>query len=207
MNREIGNKDFKIWLLGDSEPKKWKNKIENPFDDRHPIVHNIWTAIIDKIQSLFFKYDRSRINSEIIFIRNAVDDQKYKPKSNEKNWDNINLEKNISEYMDLIKKYNPILILTFGAFAFEFGRRCFYETPKYPFSHWGAKNLGNEFKTRINEFSIKKSNLIPLLHRSIAGGKFIESHKYFCNKEEANYFKYVAEKLYNKLKDINEIKI
>ncbi|GAB4283750.1 MAG: hypothetical protein Kow0068_08670 [Marinilabiliales bacterium] len=207
MNREIGNKNFKIWLLGDSEPQNWKKKLENPLDDRHPIVHNIWTPIIDKIQCSFYKNDRSRIDSDKIFIRNAVDNPKYKPKSNEKKWNDKNLIKNISEYKELIFKHKPILILTFGSFAFEFGRRCFAENPEYSFSYWGAKKLGEEFLLRLNKFSINKSNLVPLLHRSIAGGRFIKSHNYFCDKENANYFKYVAEKLYEKLKDIKDIKI
>jgi hypothetical protein len=35
-------------------------------------------------------------------------------------------------------------------------------------------------------------NLFALLHVSIARGKFIESHEYFCDKPGANYFEEVA---------------
>jgi hypothetical protein len=36
---------------------------------------------------------------------------------------------------------------------------------------------------------------LPLLHRSIAGGKFLQSHDYFCRNSGANYFDYVGEKV------------
>ena len=43
-------------------------------------------------------------------------------------------------------------------------------------------------------FDPRKTNVIPLLHRSIAGRGFISSHKVFCggNDEKANYFEYCA---------------
>ncbi|MFZ4402034.1 MAG: hypothetical protein ACOYO1_18540 [Bacteroidales bacterium] len=194
MNREIGNPKFPIWLLGDSEPFKWKDLLEDPFDDRHPIVHNIWTSIIDKIQDRIYRQNNFRINTKDIFIRNAVANSITKPKNNLQIWtNNIDLQIELTDYQKMIELYHPKLIISFGSFAFEFGRRCLKENPEYPFIYWGAKNLGKEFFIRS-----KGENcpiLLPLLHRSIAGGKFLESHKYFCETSDlndSNYFNYVA---------------
>lgn len=204
MEREAGVKTFPIWLLGDSEPDNWKDVIIKPFDDRHPIIHNIWTSIADKIQNKIFIDQKSRIDFYKLFIRNAIADPKSKPLDRIIDWDySEDLKNNIKEYQKLIQHYKPKLILSFGAFAFEFGRRCFNEQPKQAFKFWGAKQLGKEFNNRIildNEI-----NLVPLLHASISGGRFIESHEYFCGYKGGNYFEYVAEKLFQKIRDYDGI--
>jgi len=206
MDREIGDKNFGIWLLGDSEPVKWKDKLNFPLDDRHPIIHNIWTSILDKIQDQLFKYNRSRMDTHRLFIRNAVDDPNLKPNPNVKDWNEITgLIENINEYKKLIYQYRPKLILSFGAFSYEFGRRCLHEDPPYEYNHWGAKNLGVEYRNKLNiDDNVK---LLPLLHRSIAGGKFIESHEYFCASTDSNYFEYVSNALFKEIKDCKEIMI
>ena len=85
MKRDCGDKNFPIWLLGDSEPENWKDVLTSPFDSRHPIRHNIWTSILDKIQDNIFRTNFNRINVERIYIRNAVDDPIKKPKYNQIN--------------------------------------------------------------------------------------------------------------------------
>jgi hypothetical protein len=41
-------------------------------------------------------------------------------------------------------------------------------------------------------FQPVQANLFPLLHVTIARGKFIQSHDYFCDQVGANYFEYVG---------------
>lgn len=206
MEREFGDKHFGIWLLGDSEPENWKDKLQYPLDDRHPIVHNIWTSILDKIQDKLFRENKCRIDTHKLFIRNAVDNPIYKPKSSTKDWDNIpELIDNINKYKQLIDEYHPKLILSLGAFSYEFGRRCLQENPCFPFNHWGAQNLGVQFREKLN--TNENVKLLPLLHRSIAGGKFIESHEYFCGSRKSNYFEYVANAIFEIIKDDKEIMI
>lgn len=213
MNRNYGKPDFGIWLLGDSEPDNWKEKLEYPLDDRHPIVHNIWTSIENKIQDKLFDYNKSRMDTHRLFIRNAVDDSKYKPERNLNNWEEKKeLIENIEEYKNLINTYHPKIILSFGAFSFEFCRRCLGEKPKYQYNHWDTKSLGVEFYNRVNSENIESQvKLLPLLHRSISGGKFLESHKNFCQSDDSNdqkypnYFEYVAKALFNQIKDLKEI--
>jgi hypothetical protein len=72
MKEYSGNPEFPIWLLGDSPPINWADILEVPFDPRHPIRHNIWTSVLDVIQSEIYKTRKCRLNSEDIYIRNAI---------------------------------------------------------------------------------------------------------------------------------------
>jgi hypothetical protein len=40
----------------------------------------------------------------------------------------------------------------------------------------------------VAEFSLLKPNVLPLLHRSIAGGRFLSGHSEFCGSSDGNYF-------------------
>lgn len=72
-----------------------------------------------------------------------------------------------------------------------------------PFFIWNTKNLSKLFCDNIS-----KNQLIPLLHRSIAGGNFISSHEHFCKgKCDNNYFKFVANSLFNRINEISAIYI
>ena len=97
----------------------------------------------------------------------------------------------------LLQAQRPRLLLSFGAFAFEFARRSRRESPPRACRHWSTKKLGQEFSKRIGEFDPDTCNLIPLLHVSIARGQFLSSHRYFTGKAEGNYFDYVAEQIAN----------
>jgi hypothetical protein len=39
---------------------------------------------------------------------------------------------------------------------------------------------------------VNTTNILPLLHATIARGKFIQSHNYFCDQEGGNYFDFVG---------------
>ena len=54
MKKETGNPRFPIWLLADSEPDGWRDRLDDPLDKRHPIRHNIWTSVLDVIQADVF---------------------------------------------------------------------------------------------------------------------------------------------------------
>jgi hypothetical protein len=71
------------------------------------------------------------------------------------------------------------------------------EPKKY--GSWGAKDLGFEFIRQINQFDPTLTNNLPLLHRSISGGKYIQSHDYFTGKGGDNYFSFVGNQLAEKL--------
>ncbi|MCE2485278.1 MAG: hypothetical protein J4F42_07175 [Desulfurellaceae bacterium] len=185
MQRESGSRKFPIWLIGDSNPKTWENALEYPLDPRHPARHNIWTPILDGIQEQVFLADRRRVRTDRLYVRNAVQDPEEK---------DGNIEKETSDFGDLLTRHNPKIVFTFGSFAFEFARQSVGENPKN-YRHWNTKKLGDQFRQRTRDFDPEKTNIFPLLHVSIARRWFLKSHDYFTGAEGGNYFDYVAEEI------------
>ncbi|MEQ8154489.1 MAG: hypothetical protein ABRQ25_06355 [Clostridiaceae bacterium] len=170
MNRDCGLIESKIWLIGDSEPDNFSEELENPFDLKHPTVHNIVTPIIEQIQddllSIMYRLDWNKL-----YIRNAV-----KTRSVWK--DEVGLSAEILKFRQLINKYHPIIIIPFGERAFEFVRRALNE--KSEGFEWGIDELGKEFIERCQKFNVHDTNIIPLLHAVICRGNFLIAHKMFC---------------------------
>jgi hypothetical protein len=187
MELEVGNRDFPLWLIGDSNPAQWESSLLTPLDPRHPVRHNIWTSVLDVMQDRVYREARLRIDSSRLYIRNALADSNNKPAPSERQW-GTSVQGAISDLQQLIKNDHPIMLFCFGAFAFEFVRRALGEAPPRKYGHWGARRLGEEFRARMAAFDLARTNAIPLLHRSIAGGKFIEAHEFFCGEKGANYF-------------------
>jgi hypothetical protein len=198
MEREVGDRNYPLWLIGDSNPTRWQSSLKTPLDPRHPIRHNIWTALLDVIQDKVYRASRMRVDTSTIYIRNAVDDPTKKPTQSSPQW-SILAEREISSLESLIKTYKPIMLFCFGAFTYEFVRRANGEHEQQKYGYWGAKRLGDEFRRRLGNFDPNKTNIIPLLHRSISGGKFIESHEYFCGEKSSNYYEVVGEKIAEKM--------
>jgi hypothetical protein len=200
-----------IWLIGDSYPKNWKfPDLEFVFDDRHPTIHNIWTSIIYKIQKRIYKLKLKIIDDDLFYIRNAIELASMRHGKDDYNWnaDVVGQEKTdylklqINTMKNLINKYEPKMVITFGAFAFEFIRRC-YGLTEIPFGNWGAKELRKQFIDSITNNEI----IVPLLHRSISMGHFLSSHRRFSHDTiedniNGNYFEFVSEKLYGRMVDI-----
>ena len=109
MKKEVGNKDFAIWLLGDSNPAKWEKVLETPLDPRHPTRHNIWTPVLDVIQDKVFRTSKSRIDASSIYIRNAVESPNDKPLKNDSKWHTKpKLSEHIEELEGLLYQHKPI---------------------------------------------------------------------------------------------------
>jgi len=191
LKKEIGDKRSEIWLLGDSNPKNWYSRLETPLDPRHPARHSIWTPILDNTQDKVYRKGRYRIDSSFFYTRNAIEDPSQKPPSNRTEW-NPFVDNEIARFGEVIRTFNPRFILSFGAFSFEFARRSMNEEPRRRYSYWGARKLGGEFRKRVTRFTMERVNVLPLLHVSIARGKFLKSHEYYCAEQGANYFDYVA---------------
>ena len=193
MNRDSGSRSFPIWLIGDSSPKNWEADLVDPLDSKHPARHNIWTPILEGIQSHLYASMRKRLRTDDIYIRNAVHRASEKPGGTALEW-SFDLEAETSELARLLDSHSPKLVLTFGSFAFEFARRSQEETPR-PFRYWSTVRLGQEFRRRIVAFAQPDITLIPLLHVSIARRYFLKSHKAFTEMEDGNYFDYVAREI------------
>jgi hypothetical protein len=191
MIREIGSRDFPIWLLGDSNPQNWATSLETPLDPRHPARHSIWTSVLDVIQDRVYRQSHLRVDVSNLYIRNAIGDPINKPRGNMLTWSTpVVIEKEY--FKNIVKESRPTLVFCFGAFSYEFARRSLSEKNIHPHGYWGAKRLGDDFRMRVKGFDLSKTNIIPLLHVSIARGKFMESHSYFCAPNYTNYFDYVG---------------
>ncbi len=197
MEKEDGTLDSQVWLIGDSNPENWDKYLHHPLDPRHPVRHNILTPILEVVQENVFHADRSRIDTKQFYIRNAVEDASGKPDSSDigKKWYDKHIVEELKEFRESLADKNPILVISFGAFAFEFCRRALEQNPERNYGYWDTTKLGIEFKQRISEFEPDRINLLPLLHVSIARGKFLTSHKNFCGKEGENYFEFVGQQL------------
>jgi hypothetical protein len=132
-----------------------------------------------------------------IYLRNAIEDPAGKPRSNSIEWEPI-VETELQGFQVVVREYHPIILFSFGAFAFEFARRALGEEPKKNYNYWGAKRLGHEFRQRVDQFDLNVTNLFPLLHVSIARGRFIQSHEYFSGQEGGNYFEFVGSRIAQK---------
>lgn len=196
MQRDTGDPSFPMWLLGDSNPKNWEHVLFTPLDPRHPARHSIWTPILDTMQDYIYRSSRKRIETSSLYIRNAIANPGIKPAATAVQW-NETINQEVRAYALQLATYHPRLIFSFGAFAFEFARRVVQPTfPISAYTRWGATTLGKEFIQRIERFDPQKTNLLPLLHATIARGKFIESHTYFSQHQlGANYFVFTGEML------------
>lgn len=191
MEKEVGDKNFSVWLLGDSNPSNWQDILVTPLDPRHPARHSIWTPVLDIIQERVFRLCKSRVDTTSLYIRNAVEDPKNRPPKNTIHW-NQELDRQVEELGKSLQQHHPPLLLCFGAFSFEFARRALNQEPKRKSNSWGARTLREEFQRRIDEFVPTKINALPLLHTSISRGRFIESHNYFSGQDGGNYYEYVG---------------
>lgn len=177
MKRDKGEKTYPIWLL---------------FNPKHPAVrHYIWTPVLAVIQDKVYRKMRTRIDASNIYIRNVVSDSKIVP--NTQNWWDRKVAAEIQEFREIVMEHEPKILISFGAFPYEFVRRVYAIKPEKGPKSWGTTNLGDEFSKSIENFDMNKTNILPLLRRVVGSDKFIEGP---CSE---NYFDYVGTKIADKL--------
>lgn len=199
MKNSVGDPEFPVWLVADSEPMSWQELLLTPLDPRHPARHSIWTSVLEYMQEALYRQDRRRFATDRLYIINAIKDPDDKPKAMDVDWPD-DLRKKTYSLRDRLLNFKPKVILTFGASAFEFVRRAYGNELPLPYGKWSTKRLGEEFRKRIALYNPSGINVLPLLHVSISRGRFLESHRYFVGeggKEPANYFEFVGTKLAN----------
>ena len=189
-----GDPTFPIWLIGDSPPEAWADKLDTPLDPRHPARHSIWTSVADPMQDMLYRQRKLRLDTSRLYIRNAMN----KPLA-------LSIIKEQTRQSqealkELLDKYKPSVVLTFGVNAFMITQLARGETISIKAA--SAKLLGAQFRTRIEKYDDQKVNIIPLLHVSISRGRFLEAHRDFVGADGGtpqNYFDYVGKKLANLL--------
>ena len=190
MKNSVGDPEFPLWLIGDSPPEKWANKLDSPLDPKHPARHNIWTSVADSMQDRLYRQSRLRLDTSRIYIRNAAD----RPMTISNYQKQMRLSQKILQ--ELIEKHKPKIVLTFGIYSFMTTLLASGELPQKLYKT--TKLLGEQFRNRIKNYDNHKVNVIPLLHVSIAWGRFLEAHRDFVGtdgKIQPNYFDYVGGKI------------
>lgn len=181
--RESGERSDPIWLL------------VNP---KHPAVrYYIWTPVLAVIQDRVFRDTHKRIDTDNILIRNVVRESGLV--ANTLNWWGAEVEAEIASFRELVHEHKPKMIVTFGAFPYEFMRRVYELQPIKGPKYWSTARLKDEFEKSILNFDMNKTNRIPLLRRVVESGKFIEGHNYFCEELVENYFYYVGTMIAEKI--------
>ena len=183
MKQASGEKTYPIWLL------------VNP---KHPAVrYNIWTPVLNEIQDRIFREIHTRIDTTNIFIRNAVSDCGIVP--NTLNWWRPEVAKEIVLFREMVLEHKPKILISFGAFPFEFLRRVYEIKPEKGPKYWGTSNLEDEFRKAIGNFDINKTNRIPLLRRLITSSNDLEADNCFDRKGSKNYYYDVGSKIAEKI--------
>lgn len=204
MKEYDGLPQYKIWLIGDSNPE-CEDKIDVPLDKKHPVRHNIWTSVLDEMQDYIYRETLQkniyplRIDSKKIYIRNAIENVKNKPAKKSLKWKNTNSK--LEQLNKLMNEMQPLVIITFGQFSYEFVRRACGEQQN-SYNHWTKEEIGKKFNESIEHFELKgKPNIIPLLHNCISQGDFTGAGKAFIGNEniKCSYFEYVGECIGKKL--------
>lgn len=191
MEREYYKSTSKIWLIGDSNPK-CENELNYPLDEIHPARHNIWTPIYDVIQERLFEQG-ARLDKKKLFIRNAVENAE--DRCFAKTWDKSRLVDELIIMSKLIKDQKPILILTFGSFAYEFVRRARFKDTESP--NLKLNEIKRIFDNNVKSFDSESINVLPLLH-AIVARKFNECHEAYKDEQpdnKLNYFDYTGHKI------------
>jgi len=179
-----GDPEFPIWLIGDSPPEAWADKLDTPLDPRHPARHSIWTSVADPMQDRLYRQGKLRLDTSRLYIRNAMLSLHEQP---------LLSQERLKELLD---KHRPSVVLTFGAYAFMIALFASGESPQKLYKT--AKLLGEQFRSRIGKYDDHKVNIIPLLHASIARRWFLSAHRDFVGTYGSmppNYFNYVGTKL------------
>lgn len=187
---------FPIWLIGDSYPSSFISELNSPFDSRHPTRHTIWTPIWDAMQESVYP---RRIDGQHLFICNAAGKQ-IEGKPN-KNFDDDDVKKRISKFTNYLNQYKPVMVLCFGAWAYEFVRRADpRETVEYSHKHWKIPEIAKAFLNSYKNFQPNAISIFPLLHQIVAL-KWERANKEFVLDNSGNdYFRYTGEKLGSLLK-------
>ncbi len=183
VDRDSGNKTYPIWLV--VNPKYLA------------VVNDIWRHVLDEIQDKVYREIHARIDTTNIYIRSVVSDCGIVP--NTLNWWGNEVATEIKTLRELVLEHNPKILISFGAFPFEFVRRVFEIKPEKGPKYWSASNLRGEFETSIKNFDVNQTNMIPLLRRVIASDKRIETQNYFSGNESEQYFHHAGTKIADRI--------
>ena len=183
LGRDSGKKTYPIWLL------------VNP---KYPAVrYDIWRPVLDEIQDKVYRELHTRIDTTNIYFRTAVNDSGIVP--NTLNWWGREVAKEIDLFREIALEYKPKMLISFGAFPFEFVRRVYEIKPEKGPKAWGTSILRDEFERSMENFDINNTNRIPLLRRVVTSDNQRDNLNFASLPEKETYFHHVGTKIAEKI--------
>ena len=185
--RDSGNKAFPIWLL--VNPKYTA------------VRYDIWRPVLDVIQDKVYRELHTRIDTTNIYFRSAVSNGGIVP--NTLNWWGREVAKEIDLFREIVLEYKPKMLISFGAFPFEFMRRVYEIKPEKGPKAWGTSLLRDEFERSMENFDINDTNRIPLLRRVVTSDNQRENQReslnFMSRTERESYFHHIGTKIAEKI--------
>lgn len=183
LGRDSGKKTYPIWLL------------VNP---KYPAVrYDIWRPVLDEIQDKVYRELHTRIDTTNIYFRTAVNDSGIVP--NTLNWWGREVAKEIDLFREIALEYKPKMLISFGAFPFEFVRRVYEIKPEKGPKAWGTSILRDEFERSMGNFDINNTNRIPLLRRVVTSDNQRVNLNFASLPEKETYFHHVGTRIAEKI--------
>lgn len=181
--RTSGDRSYPIWLL------------VNP---KYPtVLYDIWAPILYEIQDKVYRKLHARIDTENIFIKNAVSDIGIVPKGTKMWATDVAEETRILR--ESVLEYQPKIIITFGTMTYEFVNRALVEETEKGPKYWRTTNLENEFNMSIANFDIAHTNKIPLPRQIMVKGKPIDDRNYSSWEESETFFQEMGAKIADRI--------
>lgn len=181
--RDSGKKTYPIWLL------------VNP---KYTVVrYDIWRPVLDEIQDKVYRELHTRIDTTNIYFRCAVKNSEIVP--NTLNWWGKEVAKEIDLFREIVLEYKPKMLISFGAFPYEFVRRVCNIKPEKGPKAWSTSILRGEFESSMDNFNINCTNRIPLLRRVVTGDNQRDNLNFVSLTEREAYFHHVGTKIAEKI--------
>ena len=183
MKQESGDKTYPIWLL------------VNP---KYPTaIYDIWNPILYEMQDKVYRKLHARIDTNNIFMKNAVSDIGIVRRSS--NWWTAEVAKEEVILRESVCEYKPKILITFGISTYEFVRRVCEMKPVEGPRYWSTTNLGEELERSIANFDINQTNRIPLPSRVMTSDKFLEDRNDFSWSDNESYLRDIGSKIANRI--------
>ena len=105
----------------------------------------------------------------------------------------------IELFREIAQEYKPKMLISFGAFPFEFLRRAYEINPQKGPKAWGTSILRDEFNKSMDNFDINSTNRIPILRRVVTSENQRGNLNFVSRTERETYFQHVGTKIAEKI--------
>jgi hypothetical protein len=183
-----------IWLIGHSYPLNWVDQLDGPLDPRHPTRHSIWTPVLDQLQQYVYRNGEGRrLNMDRCFVDNV----RIKGDPEEIggwDWKSEAMLLRAKDVQRDLTSCRPKIVITFGDEVYRF-TSAVRDGKEPSASKMTMPDLANCFNAAVQAFDPEATNILPLLHASVARRSWSTAGKDYAGSSGANYFTHAGEAL------------